>query len=98
MTAQIRLRPEAELDLAEAAKWYDEQRSGLGQEFFDEALVTLSAIADMPLMHAVIHRRTRRALMRRFPFGIFYRIDRDFIVVLAVLHGSRHPQRWKSRS
>ena len=98
MTADIRLRPEAELDLAEAAKWYDEQRSGLGQEFYDEALVTLSAIADMPSMHAVIYRRTRRALMHRFPFGIFYRIDRDFIAVLAVLHGSRHPQRWKSRS
>jgi plasmid stabilization system protein ParE len=98
MTAQIRLRPEAEQDLADAAAWYEEQRPGLGQEFLDEARVTLSTIAEMPSMYGAIHRSTRRALMHRFPFGIFYRVEKDLIIVLAVLHGSRHPRRWKSRS
>ena len=98
MIAEVSLRPEAELDLAEAAKWYEEQRPGLGQEFLDEALATLSTIAEMPSMYAVVHRGTRRALMHRFPFGIFYQVDYADIVVIAVLHGSRHPRGWKSRS
>jgi plasmid stabilization system protein ParE len=97
MTAEIRLRPEAEQDLADAAAWYEEHRPGLGQEFLNEARSAFSAIAEMPSMYGAIHRSTRRALMHRFPFGIFYRVEKDCVVVLAVLHGSRHPRRWKRR-
>ena len=38
MTLEVRLRPEAEQDLADAATWYEEQRQGLGHEFLDEVL------------------------------------------------------------
>jgi plasmid stabilization system protein ParE len=72
VTVEVRLRPEAEEDLAEAATWYEAQLAGLGQQFLDEVLATLANLAEMPLMHAVIYRNTRRALMRRFPFGVFY--------------------------
>jgi hypothetical protein len=48
VTVEVRLRPEAEQDLAEAARWYEEQRPGLGLEFLDEALATFSAIAERP--------------------------------------------------
>ena len=45
MTVDVRLRPEAELDLAQAAEWYEEQKQSLGQEFLDETLAALSTIA-----------------------------------------------------
>jgi plasmid stabilization system protein ParE len=98
MTVEIRLRPEAEDDLTEAATWYESQRAGLGQQFLDEVLVALDTIAEMPLMHTVIYRNTRRAWMRRFPFGIFYQVDSEGVVVIAVIHGSRHPRRWQGRA
>jgi hypothetical protein len=60
MTTDVRLRPEAELDLAEAAEWYEEQRPGLGQEFLDEVLATFSTIAERPSMFAIVYRSTRR--------------------------------------
>jgi hypothetical protein len=60
MIVEVRLRPEAEEDLAESAAWYEQQRSGLGQEFLDEALATCFAIADIPNGFAVIHRSVRR--------------------------------------
>jgi plasmid stabilization system protein ParE len=97
VTVEVRLRPEAEQDLAEAARWYEEQRPGLGQEFLDEALATFSAIAEKPLASAVVYGSLRRALFHRFPFGVFYFVDGDGAVVIGVLHGSRHPRRWKSR-
>jgi plasmid stabilization system protein ParE len=70
MTAEIRLRREAEQDLTEAAKWYDDQRTGLGEEFLNELRATLSTMADMPSMYPMIYRSTRRAVMHRFPFSV----------------------------
>ena len=68
-----------------------------GQEFLDAALETLHSIAKFPSMYPVGHRSTRRALISRFPFGLYYREDEPHIVVLAAMHGSRHPNRWKQR-
>jgi hypothetical protein len=46
VTLEVRLRPEAEQDLADAAAWYEAQRQGLGHEFLDEVLTMLSSIAE----------------------------------------------------
>jgi plasmid stabilization system protein ParE len=97
VTVDVRLRPEAEQDLAESARWYEDQRPGLGQEFLDEALATFAAIAERPLASAAVYGSLRRALLHRFPFGVFYLVDGDGAVVIGVIHGSRHPRRWKSR-
>jgi len=98
MTLEVRVRPEAEHDLAEAAVWYEEQHAGLGAQFLDEVLAVTSTIAEMPRLYAILHRNTRRALMHRFPFGIYYQVDDAGIIVIAVMHGSRHPQKWKERA
>ncbi len=97
MTVDVRLRPEAEQELAEAARWHEEQRPSLGQEFLDEALATFAAIAERPLASVTVYGSLRRALLHRFPFGAFYVVDDDGAVVIGVVHGSRHPRRWKSR-
>jgi hypothetical protein len=44
-----------------------------------------------------VHRTVRRALLRRFPFGVFYRAEPSRIVVIGILHGSRDPKVWKGR-
>lgn len=93
----VRLRDEAGKDLDAAAEWYERQRTGLGTEFLDEALRAFRAIAARPLAYPVIHRDLRRALMHRFPFGIYFRVETSSVVVLAVIHGSRHPERWQLR-
>lgn len=97
MILELRLRTEAELDLADAALWYEAQCPGLGHQFLDEVLAVFSSISEMPLTSQVVHRNTRRALTHRFPFGIYYRVEGDRIVVVAVMHGSRNPRCWKSR-
>ncbi len=98
MTHEVRLRAEAEGDLAEAGSWYEEQQEGLGQQFLDEALVALESIGAKPMLYPSVGRNTRRAVMRRFPFGVYYRVEESLIVVIAVMHGSRDPKRWKSRA
>ncbi|WP_129781446.1 type II toxin-antitoxin system RelE/ParE family toxin [Peristeroidobacter soli] len=97
MSLTVRLRQAAEEDLAVATSWYERQRRGLGQEFLDQAMAVFNAIADRPLLYPLVRRNTRRALMARFPFAVYFRVEPDDIVVVAVMHGSRHPRRWQSR-
>ena len=94
---EIRLRPEAEQDLADAAAWYEEQQPGLGHEFLDEVEAMLSSSAETPLMFPSVHRNTRRAVIQRFPFSVYFRANSPSIVVIAIMHGSRNPRRWKNR-
>ena len=98
MNRTVRLREEADQDLASAASWYEQQRVGLGHEFLDDALSVFRLVAERPLSYPLVHRNTRRALMTRFPFGIYFRVEQTQIVVVAIIHGSRHPHRWKSRT
>lgn len=97
MKSPLRVRPEAARDIEEAASWYEQQRYGLGHEFLDEVLKTYTRIVDQPVLFPTVHRKTRRALIHRFPFGVYYRAEEFFIVVIAVWHGRRNPQHWKRR-
>jgi hypothetical protein len=56
----VRLRDEADRDLAAAASWYEQHREGLGHEFLDEALSALRIVSEQPLTYPVVHRNTRR--------------------------------------
>ena len=98
MTYEIRLREEAENDLAEASSWYQQQQIGLGHEFLDEVLSILHSIQEGPLSYPIIYREFHRAIIRRFPFCVFYKIHTDQIIVFAVLHASRNPQTWRERT
>lgn len=98
MNLPIRVRREATQDLEEAAAWYEAQRAGLGQEFLDEVRRSLRRVAEHPDLYPPMHRGTRRVFTRRFPFGVFYRVEADLIIVVAIMHGSRDPRRWKQRT
>ena len=98
MTTSVRVRAKARLDLKRAADWYEAQQPGLGGEFVDEVQAVFESIAAYPARHPLVHRGTRRALLRKFPFGVFYRVTGEVAVVVAVMHGSRHPRRWQIRT
>ena len=66
MTLEVRLRPEAEQDLSDAAAWYEEQRVGLGQEFLDKgsnnAFHHRRYPADAPIRSSEYKTRCRSSL------------------------------------
>jgi len=98
MSLELRIRPEAERDLEDAAEWYEKQLPGLGQDFLAEIYQCMKRIVEQPELYPLLHRNTRRALAQRFPFGVFYRLEGGLIIVFAVMHGSRDPQLWKHRT
>lgn len=97
MTFPIILKTEAECDLAEAKAWYDEQRPGLGEEFLDEVDNALKLLSENPYLAAIAYSDIRRALTKRFPYGVFYLLENDSIIILAVLHAKRDPAHWRQR-
>lgn len=98
MTLEIRLRDEAIEDLTVAASWYERQLPGLGYEFLDTTLAFLESIPENPHQYPIIHKEVRRALLPRFPFGIYYTVKKRFILVYGVMHGSRNPRQWQDRT
>jgi len=98
MSYKVLLRTEAESDLIEAAKYYEEKLEGLGTEFISSVETTLQSISHQPESYPIVYRNVRRTLIRKFPFGIHYIIEESRIVVLAVFHFNRDPKNWKSRT
>lgn len=76
---------------------YEQQREGLGREFIGSVDSTLNQLSRTPLQYAVIHQETRRAMVRRFPYGIFYRVSDGVVTVIAILPLSRDPESWQLR-
>jgi plasmid stabilization system protein ParE len=89
--------PEAEADVEEAFEWYEAQRPGLGAAFRRVLDVAVAAVENQPEVYAVIHHNTRRVLLPRFPYGLYYRVLEQNVVVVACIHGKRHPKKWRSR-
>ena len=95
MNYKLILRQDAEKDLAQAYKWYNENVPGLGSDFLVVVERALESIQDNPLRFPVIYRNVRRALVKRFPFGIFFVTEEERVVVLAVMHTARDPAKWR---
>lgn len=89
--------PEAEQEMIEAALYYQSQTSGLGVDFLSEVEHALKFIIESPNTYPILKGELRRRLLRRFPFGILYRVDPEEIVVTAVAHLRRRPGYWKKR-
>jgi plasmid stabilization system protein ParE len=84
--------------LLEARAWYEERREGLGATFAAAVERAIERIRERPLAYPRVRGETRRAVLRRFPYGVYFQVLEDEIVVLAIMHGRRHPRRWQSRA
>ena len=96
---KVVVRPAAAADIEDAYQWYESQQPGLGEEFLVALNATRDQIVEHPEAFPILRRNTRRALIpRRFPYGLFYRVDEDTIIVVACMHAKRDPRRWQRRA
>jgi plasmid stabilization system protein ParE len=89
--------PQADLDIEAAFQWYEKEQSGLGLEFLDELRAAYNRIVEGPFKYPHLRSGVRRALVRRFPYVVYFALEPTVIVVLAVLHASRDPAEWQRR-
>jgi len=95
----LSLRPEALTEIREAAHWYAQHGLELDHEFFDELARVLAEIRDAPRRYPTVGYGIRKAVLRRFPYLVLFREEKDDgIVVIACFHGRRDPRHWMERS
>ena len=97
MTYRLVVRRQAKADIRDAARWYERQRIGLGRAFVEQIDALLDRIRLNPMQYQVVHREIRRAIPRRFPYGVFYRIEGSEVLVFAVVDLHRDPSTWQDR-
>jgi plasmid stabilization system protein ParE len=97
MTTRLVIRRLAGADISTTRRWYERERRGAGEEFIQELDHLFARIRALPLQFPEVHRRARRALLRRYPYAVFF-VPRDTtIFVVAVLHQRREPNAWEKR-
>jgi plasmid stabilization system protein ParE len=97
MKTPLALRLEARADLVDAALWYETQKAGLSEDLFTNIGAALDAIQERPESFPIVRRDVRRALVKRFPFAIYFRRSDDHVLVIAILHTARSPRAWRRR-
>ena len=88
----------AQQELDDAVAWYNEQATGLGQEFLDELDRVVRRAVTFPMSCPEIEPGGRRCLLARFPSGLIYGVDGETLVVVAVAHLHREPRYWVDRT
>lgn len=98
MTSGVIFLRTARREFNAAARWYEQQRTGLGIRFVDEATHAIQRAVQHPERYPVVYRDVRCVRLRRFPYSVFYRIALHGVVVLAVFHARRDPSDWQGRT
>ena len=97
MTRLLVFMPAARLEAVEAQDWYEREAPGLGARFRAELDRQVERILANPFQFPVMLADIRRAHLRRFPYGLYFRPLDDAIYVIACFHSSRDPAIWQSR-
>ena len=90
---QLIIRQTATEKAKDAFDWYEEQQLGLGNPFLDELRSCYEKIKTSPASYTKIKKNFRHILLKKFPYIVIYEIIGNDVVVYAVFHTSRNPQR-----
>jgi hypothetical protein len=94
---KVRLVSPANKELDEAVRYYDHQLPGLGFRFFQEVAAAIDRIKLMPEAWTKIGDRTRRCILKGFPYALLYIVRPSEILITAVANLHRDPEHYKDR-
>jgi plasmid stabilization system protein ParE len=97
MSAPVIYLPEAQTDVDEIYAAYEQRAAGLGERFLEQLQKCTATVSSNPLLYAVLRDNVRAALLRKFPYVVYYRFEAGVVYILAVLRGGRDPQVWMKR-
>jgi hypothetical protein len=92
---RVRFTSTAEMELKVAMEFYQSAREGLGAEFLAEVQAATNLVESFPLAWSPLSPRTRRCRTHRFPYGLFYQVRAEEILIVSVMDLRRDPKRWE---
>lgn len=97
MAYKVDFHPEAETDLDESLEYFESQKTGLAQQFFNDYKATENRIAANPQQFPIEEEDIHKANLSRFPFSVFFIIEQVSVLILSIFHNKRNPDEWKDR-
>jgi plasmid stabilization system protein ParE len=97
MSLRVVVQPEVETDIIAAKTWYQERSGRAADQFLRAVKNSLLLIEQNPFQYQIIFGSYRRTTLRPFPYVLVYTTTETEIVVVACMHGRRHPRRWQDR-
>ena len=94
---RVRFVSAANTELDEAVRYHDHELPGLGYRFFQEVDAAVERIRRFPQGWTKVGKRTRRCLLKAFPYALLYTVEGDDILVVAVAHLHRDPKLYQDR-
>lgn len=94
---KLRFSAAARRELNEAALWLELQEAGLGERFLEEVAQVRQLILEYPEAWHPLGPTLRRCHLKRFRYGLVYRLKADLIEVIAVSHDRQMPEYWRDR-
>ena len=91
----FRFLPPAAREVREAARHYEEKVPGLGFDFIAEVRAAIRRILAHPQAWCPLDNEFRRCRTSRFPYGLIYTVETDYILIVSVMHLHRHPDTWR---
>jgi plasmid stabilization system protein ParE len=91
------ISPAAKKHIKDAFRWYQQHAPLVGTKYLEQLETTFARIESNPLLYAVVYRTVRRAMLDRFPYGVFFVVEPQQITVISILHASRNPVSWPFR-
>jgi plasmid stabilization system protein ParE len=98
VTYPVIFTPAARAELIEAQDWYEREATGLGRRFRQAIDALIERTSSNPRQFPVVYKNVRRALLRRFPYSLFFVLEDDALLVIACFHASRDPSHWQRRA
>jgi plasmid stabilization system protein ParE len=90
--------PAARAELIDAQDWYEAEASGLGRRFRHAIDALAERMSANPRQFPVVFTNIRRALLRRFPYALFFVVEDEILLVIACFHASRDPLQWQKQT
>jgi plasmid stabilization system protein ParE len=88
----------ARAELIEAQDWYEGEAAGFGRHFREAIDALTERMSTDPQQFPIVFRNARRALLRRFPYALFFAVEGNTLFVIACFHASRDPLQWQKRT
>jgi plasmid stabilization system protein ParE len=95
MAYKIITSTKVELDIDKAIEYYKDINVQLAKDFLVELKPTSKYIQKHPKKIQVRYATIRVAFLKRFPFGVHFRLDTKTISILSILHTSGDPDNWE---
>lgn len=97
MARTVRYHPLFDCDVREAADWYEQRSTGLGDSFSAAARRTTMTIIENPDVFASTELGIRYLRLKRFPYIVLFDVHADELLLIGVLHTARSIEKWRTK-